>query len=302
MDYKIILNQILILFIIIAVGYVGAKKNIINEELNKGLSKILVNITLPFLIVSSYNFKFSIEMGYNSIILLFIVFFTMAFSIIISKFLFRKYNVKEQQVLRFVAVFSNCAFMGYPVVSSIYGKEGLFYSSIYNIIFILFLWTFGVFLFTENKDKINWKNILLNPGIVATVIGIIIFIFSIKLPIVIQGTLTMVGSMTIPISMLVIGSSLSKIKIKDMTSGIHIYYVSLIRLIILPILLIVILKPLNIAPIIKGTAVLLTAMPGAAFTTILASINDGDVELASRIVLISTLLSSITIPIIIFLI
>lgn len=301
MDYKIIFNQILILFIIMAVGYISARLKIIDNSLNKGLSNLLINVTLPCLILTTFNFSFTKEMIHNAVSVLIITFLILLFSIILSKILFCKYNKKDQQVLSFTAIFSNCGFMGFPVVSSIYGREGLFYASIYNAIFTLIVWTYGVYIFSDIKGREGFKKILINPSIIATAVGLLTFIFSIKLPGTLQGTFSMIGNMTTPISMLVIGASLINVKFSDMAAGFKIYYVILIRLIIVPIILIIALKFINLPYIIKGTMVLLTAMPAAAITAIFAEAWNGDVELASKVIFISTIISAFTIPLIILL-
>lgn len=301
MDIRIVFNQIVTLFIIMVVGIFGAKLKIIDDNLSKGLSKILITIALPCLILSTFNFSFSKEMAFNSALIIIITFIVLISSIYISKILYFKYGKKEQQVLRFITIFSNCGFMGFPVVSSIYGKEGLFYCSMYNIAFNLILWTYGVYLFSEKKDINSIKKIFINPAMISTFIGILIFLFSIKLPNPVQGTLSLIGSMTIPISMLVVGASLSNVRLLDMASGFKMYYASFIRLLFIPLILILILKQLHLPDIITGSVVILTAMPAASLSTIFAEANGGATELASKIVFISTVLSAATIPIIILL-
>ncbi|MDV3429396.1 MAG: AEC family transporter [Bacillota bacterium] len=297
----VIINQIMILFIIMIVGVLGAKLKIIDDNLSKGLSNLLINIALPCLILSTFDFSFSKKMAYNSALIIIITFSVLIFSILLSKVLYLKYEKKEQQVLRFLTIFSNCGFMGFPVVSSIYGKEGLFYTSMYNIVFNLVIWTYGLYLFSGKKDINSIKRLFINPAMVSTFTGILLFLFSIKLPGPIQGTLSMIGSMTVPISMLVVGASLSNIKFIDMASGFKIYYVSFLRLLFIPVILILVLKQFSIPNIIMGSVVILTAMPAATLSVIFAEANGGDVKLASKIIFISTVLSAVTIPIIILL-
>jgi len=283
------------------IGFITARFKIIDDTLNKGLSNLLMNITLPCLIISTFDFSFSKKMAYNSALIIIITFAVLIFSIYLSKFLYSKYEKKEQQVLRFITIFSNCGFMGFPVVSSIYGKEGLFYASMYNIAFNLIIWTYGLYLFSEKKDFNNIKRMFTNPAIVSTFIGILIFLFSIKLPSPLMGTLSMVGNMTVPISMLVVGASLSNIRLIEMASGFKIYYVSFFRLLFIPVILLIVLKQFHLPNIIMGSVVILTAMPAATLSTIFAEANGGAVKLASKIIFISTILSAVTIPIIILL-
>lgn len=301
MNYGIIFNQIAILFIIMIVGFIGSKLKIIDEGLNKGLSKLLISIALPCLILSTFDFSFSKAMAYNAALIFIITVGIFIFSIFLAKFLYVKYEKGEQQVLKFISIFSNCAFMGFPVVLSIYGKEGLFYTSIYNIAFNLIAWTYGVYLFSEKKDGESLKKVLVNPSMAATVIGVFVFIFSIKMPAPIQGTLSMIGSMTVPISMLVVGASLTNVKLIDLASGFQIYYVSFVRLLLIPIILFFVLRQLHLPQIIFDTVVILTAMPAATLSAIIGEAYGGDVELASKIIFVSTILSAVTIPIILLL-
>ncbi|MFA9399151.1 MAG: AEC family transporter, partial [Clostridiaceae bacterium] len=199
---------------------------------------------------------------------------------------------------RFTAVFSNCGFMGYPIVSSIYGDIGVFYAAIFNITFNILIWTYGLALFTGENEYKNIKKVIYNPGIIAVILGLIMFMFSIKIPSNLFNALDLVGSTTIPLSMLIIGSSLSKMKFKDMVNGKDVYYSSFVRLILLPLIVLFVMKLLNLSDLVIGIAVIITAMPAAANTTVFAEKFGKNASFASKCVLISTVLSAITIPLI----
>lgn len=299
MRYENIINQIIVLFLIMSVGYYAKKKNMINKEINRGLSELLLNITLPFMIIASFNISFTRDMLlqggklllYSVIIYLFVIPF--------SKLLYFKIPANKSKVLRFITIFSNCGFMGYPVIESIYGKEGVFYTAIFNIPFNILIWVIGVTVFTGERDFKAMKRVLLNPGIIATLFGIIIFIFSWKLPLPIFKTFELVGSMTTPVSMLVVGAMLADIKIRDVFSDISIYYGTAVRLIILPLLVLFTLKFIGVKGMYLGIPVLITAMPAPANAAIMAEMYGGDASFASKCIFVSTLICGITIPIII---
>jgi transposase len=156
---------------------------------------------------------------------------------------------------------------------------------------------------TGKRDIKSMKKALINPGIIAVFIGLFIFIFSIKLPYPVAKTLEMFGTMTTPLSMLIIGALIANMDFKKLFSGLALYYVTAIRLIILPLLVLIAMKILGITDtMLLGTCVTTAAMPAAANTAIFAERYNGNSALASRIVAFSTIASMITIPIILSLI
>jgi predicted permease len=132
MEYSKVFNQVVILFIIMIIGFFARRKNIINKEVNKGLTELVLNIRFPFMVIASFNFKYSHEMMASGGKILLISICIHLILILIGGIIFKKYPENMKGVLRFVIVFSNCGFMGYPVIDSVYGKTGVFYASIYN--------------------------------------------------------------------------------------------------------------------------------------------------------------------------
>ncbi|GAA0181643.1 AEC family transporter [Clostridium sediminicola] len=291
-----IINQVLVLFFIMLVGYYGKKRNIINEEINKGLSQILLRITLPLLIISSFNFTYSDELIGNIIIVFFVSLIMHLMLIVLAKVLFPKVEKDKKAVLKFITVFSNSGFMGFPILLSLYGKIAVLYGSIFNINFNLFIWTYGLMLYTEKKDFKNIKKVILNPGIVSVGIGILRVLLSVQFPSAIQGTLEIVGNMTTPISMMIIGVMFADVKLKEIISDWTLYYGSLIRLIVVPLIILLIMKRLPIDPIIIKVMIIIAAMPAAALGAIFAESTGRAPKYASKVVFVTTLFSIITIP------
>jgi malate permease and related proteins len=294
-----IINQVTILFLIMIVGIYVRKKEMLNAEVNKKLSDFLISITLPCLILSSFNMDYSQEMMEKarqifmySVIVHFVLIF-------VSSIFAYKFEEGSKKVLRFVTIFSNCGFMGYPVLEGLFGNTGVFYGAIFNIPVNLFMLSYGVMLYTGKRDMKTLKGALKHPGIIATVLGLILFSFSIRLPSPLFKTLISVGSMTTPLSMIIVGSMLAEIKVKEIFSGFIVYYASFIRLIIAPIITLIILKLLHADRLLLQIVVTIEAMPAAVISTVLAEKYGADSKLASKCVFISTIFSIITIPIII---
>ncbi len=294
----IVLNKIISLFLIILIGVYGTKKNIINEEVNKGLRRLLLEITLPLLVINSFSFEFSDEMGKNVLISFIYSVAFMILGAIISYIFLYPIKSEKKKILHFANVFSNCGFIGFPIINSLYGAEGVIYTSIFNMVFTMALWTYGVMIFSDKISNKNIKKVLLNPAIIAVYIGIPMMLFKVKLPSFILDTTKIVGDMTAPISMIIVGSILSKVSLKDVFKEISIYYGSLIKLIIIPLVLILIKLILKDNTTIINTIIVIQAMPAAAMTSILAADFNKEKEYSSIVVFITTLLSIITIPII----
>lgn len=294
-----LINQVIVLFIIMAVGFYAKKKKFLNKEVDKGLSELLLNITLPFMIISSFNINYEAKMVANAQ-KIFIYSFLIHISLIfISKLFFFKLQKNKQQVFRFITIFSNVGFMGYPVLQSIYGGTGVFYAAIFNIAFNILVWTVGVMLFTGEKDFKSMRKALANPALIAVMIGLILFLFSIRLPAPIEMSVKLVGATTTPISMIIVGSMLAEMQVKDAFSDFSVYYATIIRLIIVPLIIFVILKFLKVDEMLLTICVILQAMPAAVMAPIIAEKYGGDNLLASQCVFITTIISGITIPIII---
>lgn len=302
MSSIIVTNQVITLFLILIVGYFARKRAILTSELTTGLTNFLINVTSPFMIISSFQFDFSKEMLAFAGKILTFSFLAHIFSTLIGLIIFKKYPENIRKILRFTTTFSNCGFMGFPLLQSIYGKIGVFYGSIYVVGFNIFLWTVGVMIFTEKRDLSTIKNAFLSPNIIAVLIGITTFILSLKIPTPIYSALEIIGGMTTPISMLVVGSILAEMKLKELFSGFAVYYGTLIRLVIIPMLSLLITGLLNFEPLLQGVCVISTATPAAATTAIFAEKYNGDSAFASRIIVISTVLSIITLPFFIMLV
>jgi len=294
-----LINQIIVLFIIMAVGFYAKKKKFLNKTVDKGLSELLLNVTLPFMIITSFNIKYQPEMVSNAQKILIYSFLIHISLIFISKIFFFRSPKTKQQVFRFITIFSNVGFMGYPVLESIYGGIGVFYAAIFNIAFNILVWTIGVMLFTGEKDFKSMRKAVLNPAILAVIFGVILFAFSIRLPLPIENAIKLVGATTTPISMIIVGSMLAEMKFKDAFSDFSVYYASLVRLLLVPMIIYVVLKLLKVDDLLLNICVILQAMPAAVMAPLIAEKYGGDNLLASQCVFITTIVSAVTIPIVI---
>lgn len=301
MEANVVVSQILVLFLIIVLGFFARKRNIISKDMTKKLSELILQVTQPLLIITSFNFGLSKEMLRNVGLIFLLSMSIHVFSMVVGQILYFRYPDTTKSVLKYVTVFSNCGFMGFPVLESILGSIGIFYGSIYAIPFNMLTLSYGVAVFTGKRYKDTLKKIVFHPVIISVVVGMILFLLQLKLPAPLYNAASMVGSMTSPLSMLIVGAVLANMPIREMFKGFSVYYGSVVRLLLLPVLVMEVLRFFALPDDILNTCVILTAMPAAVNTVIFAEKYGGDAELASRFVGISTVLSVFTIPLIMLL-
>jgi predicted permease len=301
MQIAIINNQVLMLLLLMLIGFIVRKCRILNDELNDGISELLINVAIPFSILVSFNIAFSSKILHNTLIVFGVSVFIHFFAAFIGLILFFRYHWDTRKILLFATIFDNIGFMGLPVLGSLFGKMGVFYGSIYVVTYNLFVWTLGVMIM-NGKKELNAIKAFTNPALVAVLAGSILFFFSIKLPLPIFKTLDMVGSITTPLSMIVIGSILAELNLKELFGDFSVYYSTVARLLIVPLGMAFILKFCGIEPYLLKISVIAGAMPAGTMTAILAKKYNGNTLLASRIVFMSTAFSLFTIPLTFFLI
>ena len=306
MQFTIIMNQILVLFSMIFVGYIIRKKDIINKEINQGLSSILLEVTLPALIISSMMIKINTELINNIKIISLLSFILYSVIVLLTIFItnFLSLSHRRKTVFKFLLIFGNVGYMGYPVINAIYPNYGIFYAIIANVFYNFLMFTYGVYIFIQNEDnsnQISLKN-LLNNGLIAVAIGFLLLITGWQLPKPIAGALESLGSMTFPLSMLIIGSSLTNVNLKSTIKNFHFYLLSGLRLLIIPLIIYVALSQFELPSIVENISIILFSMPAAANAVIFAEKFEGDYNFASEGVFFTTLLSLFTIPIFVYLI
>ncbi|MTI65543.1 MAG: AEC family transporter [Firmicutes bacterium] len=302
MSLSLIASQVSVLFILLGIGLILKKVNLITDELNKGLSSLIIYATLPALIITSMNYEFSKDMFTNGMKVLGIGFFVYLFVLLLGFIFSKVFHIENPQkgVYLFLLMFSNVGFMGYPITEVVFGKIGVFYAAIFNIWFNILIWTLGVLLLNpKKKNNLNFKS-LLNPGTISLFIGFFLFIFSLKLPKPLFMALDSLGKATTPLAMMVVGSLLGDVKISNIIKNKKLLIVSLLRLIIIPLTVLLLLLPFNLEETIMGVIVLIVSMPSAANAAIFARRYDSDYSLASQGVFITTLFSIVSIPLIIF--
>lgn len=298
MDIVVIIEQVLILAVLMAVGFVGGKTKVLGEIESDAMTKVLTQIALPALTISAFSVGFSKETINGVIIVLILAFLSHLFAAVIGRFAFIKYNRDQNVVLRFGNTFSNSGFMGLPFIYALMGETALLYGSIYMIAFHVLLWTYGENLLKIDKVKFNVTVFIKNPAIIALIIGSIIFFINRPLPVVMATPISMLSSLTSPLAMLILGEKISQIKFKEVFSNLSLYYFTFIKLLVTPLLIAIILSFFPIDPLIKNVVIIMQALPVAVLSVVLSQKHNVDYKLASKITIITHVLSILTLPII----
>ena len=302
MQFYAVFEQIMALFLLLLVGYGARKAGFLDSMLTKGLSSLLLKIALPALIIDSMQRPFSFSLLKESGVILLISLAIYACSILLA-FLFSWLLAsppEERGVFRFVLVFSNVGYMGYPVVYAIFGEAGVFYAAIYNLPFNLLAFTLGVIIISAQKEgapAVNWR-VFVNPAVAAVFAGFFLFLFSVILPGPVALAVEQLGALTTPLSMMLVGALLATMPVKRIFVNWRVYVVSLLRLLLLPFMVWVALRGLSLPEMLVGIPTVIAAMPAAANTAILAEQYEGNAALASQMVFLSTLLSVLSIPLV----
>ena len=296
-----ILRSILSLFLIIIVGVIGRKRNIITPETNKGLIDLLLRILLPFMIVSSFSFSYDDSIKMN-------VFKSFYFSLIayliiigISLLLTKPIKDEKRTILHFANVFTNTGYIGFPILNVIYGPEAVIYGSIFNMFFVLFLWSYGIMIFKGKMAKEELKKevvkALLNPSVLAVYIGVTMMVFNLKFPELVLNSIKAVGSMTGPLSMIIVGAIFANVDIKSHLKDWTIYYGILMKMVLIPAILCLIAVIIGDRSVVTNSIIILASMPSAAMTSIFAENFNLKKDYATMITVVTTLISLLTIPV-----
>jgi len=305
----IILSQILILAIAVIVGVIAARVGVITKDSNSMLSKVIFNISLPLMLFTNFlKLDITPRLLSNSLLVILIsaivILLLLLNGWIITKIV--KMPVREAAVFKAHSMFGNIIFLGFPLITALYGKEGLLYASMFQLVSNLTMWTVGVVVLNQGNDT-HWLNSLkkiLNPNTVAILTGLTCFLLSIKLPDVIITPLSGIGSANTWLCMLYIGALMTFSNVRGLLGKRSIYILSFSRLVMMPMVIILVFSILRsyagitFDSLVSSVVVLEIAMPCMASVVIMSRELGADDKLAMANVFISTLFSIGTLPLI----
>lgn len=297
----LLLQQMLILFFYMLIGYFTRKKHFLGEDAGATISWIVVNIANPAMIISSVINGESAITGKELVNTAFLACVSFAVLIILAEILPRLFrtNGKQRSAYKIMTVFNNIGFMGFPVISAAYGQEALLYAAIFVLPYNVLFYTYGITVTRSGGEKarINLKQIL-NIGSIASILAVVLYVTQIPMHDMIKTTMGSLSGLTSSLSMIVIGISLSNMKIRELFTDIKLLGYSAIKLLIIPVAGTLLAANFIHNQMLLNVFMIMLATPAGAMTAMLAQEYDGDYELASKAVALTTVLSVITIPVV----
>lgn len=295
-------QELLVLYSIIILGYGAKRKKLINGSFDQATTQLILNITLPALILYSLNSSAAKFFLSDLVYLIILSFYSLGVTILISSLLahnITNLNSQQNKIYQSLIVFGNQGFLGYAVIYSLFKETGIMLASVYNLPFLALIWTYGIYLMTGDKNtNYSWKTVIFNPGLLATCVGLILFFLPLQWPSLLVKFLRNVGSPTTPLSLLLIGSLLANLSfknIKDMFKNSFLWSAATFKLLFVPLLFFP-LKYTSHNTALLTIAVLLAGMPSAPTTALFAQNYNADAEFAAMGIFLSNLLSLFTLP------
>ena len=294
------LEVMVVLFIIVILGYVACKLGYMGDKFDKKLSSIVVDITCPLLVLSSVMgddlpdrtlILPLLGVGFLTYIIL------LVFGFWVPRLISKSHD--DQGMIGFALMFANVGFIGYPIVSSIFGPHAVFYAALLNMPNTFFIFTAGVMLIKgEYSLKQFNPKVLISPAMLGAFLAAIIVALGIHTPDIIARPVTMVGNITVPAALMIIGSSMAKLPLRDIIGSTKVYITALLRLTVVPLSIYFLFKVCGVNDMVNNINTMVIAMPVASFGTMFCLKYGRDPSLITETTFITTLGSIITIPLI----
>lgn len=291
------LNTQALMFIYVVTGIIMAKTKILKHEGRSSFINLLLDITLPCMILNSFNVEISINELISAVKIMIISSVVIFISWLMAKVLWRKKSVNRRAVLDFSTMFSNAGNAGMPIVASVFGSEGVFYASFYLLPVRILIWTAGISLFVDEQDfRKKLIMLLKTPSVTVVFLGIALMFMPFELPRVLSTAIKNIGDMTGPLSMMIIGAALGESDLRSAFEA-DAFILTAVRLVILPVVFMELLRLAGVEAILWEVTVVLIAMPAAANTEIFAEMYGKDYLFAARCVVVSTIISLVSVPV-----
>ena len=298
MGFLTVLQQMGMIAFLVAIGFFTGKRKIVDSVSSKSISTIVVDICNPAMMLTS-ALGGSITAGHDELITagaIAVIFYAVMVLIgfVLPKLL--QVETDKQRFYNMMCVYTNVGFIGIPVAHAILPPDGMLCVLVCNVMYSLLFYTHGVAILSGNKEKIRPSQIL-SPGTIAAILSILIVWFRVSLPEVINETISYVGNATVFLSMLLLGVSIARSGLLEGLKSVKLWLFILVRMVALPAALAVILKSLNIDPVITAGMCLMATMPVGNLPLIQAEKTGEDTTILSRAIAVTTVVSMITITV-----
>lgn len=296
--FETVFTQVIILFILIFIGFILNKANILNEVGAKAVTDIVLYIATPAVIIKSFIREFSPDLlknlgiGFLAGIIAHIIF------ILLSILLLRSKDISKQKILQFGVIFSNCGYMSLPLLQAVLGDDGVFYGATYIAVFQIATWSYGLFLMGDGFKSMTPKKVILSPGIIGFAVAFIIFVLEIPVPSIIREPINYMASLNTPLPMIIIGYHLANSNFLKGLLDIRLLFATVLKLVVFPLIAIFGFYICGIKGTMPMALTTCISAPTAALCTMFASKFERDTSLSVTMVSLTTLLSIISMPLI----
>ena len=233
-SFLLVAQQVLMLYLIMAVGFVLGKARLIDDRGSVAMSNLVMYAVSPSILVVAFQRELDMASLRNFGLVLLVA---LAVHILaaVSVLLVRDKDPQRQSCLRFAVVFANCGFMGYPLMSAMLGSEGVFYGSAYVVVFTVLSWTLGVYIMTRDRHCLAIKPIFCNPGTISVIVAMALYLLQIQLPEILLVPITHLSNLNTPLPMVVLGYQLSHANFRVALQGRGAWVSMILRLVVLPL-------------------------------------------------------------------
>ena len=298
----VLLQQMIVLFIMMLFGWFGGRKGVFDDEFIGKLTWLVVNIANPALALSASVCADGAIRGESLVVscvvavLMYIILIPLG--ILVSNIIRAK--EEDKGTYQLMTVFANIGFMGYPLIKVMFGSEALLYGTPFLLLYNVFIYTWGISVMQKGKEKTEGFSLrkVMNPGVAAGIISIIIYLVGIDMPAFIEDSVEMLSNIAAPLSMMVIGHSFCKMKLRELFTDVRLLIFSAIKLLVIPVAGMMILKLFIDNELLLAVCTVVLATPSGSMTAMLAREYGGNYETASKGVALTTLLSVVTLPLV----
>lgn len=297
MDFSGLFEMQGMLFLVMILGLVLRRKGIVQESGKSLLTDLVINVTLPASILKSFQMEFNRQILSSCLVICVVAVLIQIGSYLLGMILYPGFPDNRKKVLQYATICSNAGILGNPIAEGIFGGLGLLYASIYVIPQRVFMWSVGLTYFTEAPDKKTLvRKVLSHPCIVSVFIGFILMVWQIPLPGFLNLTVKTVANANTFLAMMLVGTILAEVPIRELPNRATIYY-SFVRLFLVPFLVFAGCRLGQVDSLVTGVSVVLSGMPAASVTAVMASKYGKDEIFATKCVVLTTLLSMLTVPV-----
>ena len=293
---SILTNQVAIMLLLILAGMLCYRLHLLTDRGVKELSGIVLQVVNPIVILLAYHRKLELRLVQNLGWTFLLSAVAMGAGIGLATLLIRNKPGRETAVERLSAVYSNCGFMGYPLMLALLGSIGVFYGSAYVVVFTFLTWTYGVFAMTGDRSQLKLRPLLLNPGVISIVLAMALFLLQITLPEIVMVPITYLSDLNTPLPMVVVGYQLSHADFRAALQGINSWISMLLRLVAFPLLSLGVCLALGLDSRLTVITVIAASAPPAALMSMFSAKFKLDTALASSMVSVQTAFSALTMP------